>query len=97
MPINPAPNRYSYLVSYSRIGLLVTQPLPVVFACGDKTGEIAASVGDKSTRRLMIVGNDGMLTAKSQSAMTFHIDGIPDFAFPGRINRLDGSNKSITR
>jgi hypothetical protein len=43
----------------------------------------------------MIVGDDGMLTAESESAMTFHVDGIPCFAFPGHVDRLDGSNKPI--
>ena len=43
----------------------------------------------------MIVGNDGMLTAESESAVTFHIDGISYFAFLGHVERFDGSNKPI--
>jgi hypothetical protein len=43
----------------------------------------------------MIVGDDGMLTAESEGAMTFHIDGIPHFAFSGREHRFDGSNKLV--
>jgi hypothetical protein len=44
---------------------------------------------------LMIVGDDGMLTAETQGAVTFHVDGISRFAFPGRVDRPDGSDKAV--
>jgi hypothetical protein len=50
---------------------------------------------NKCQRWLMIMGDDGMLTAEPQRAMTFHVDGISGFAFPGDVDRLDGSNKLI--
>jgi hypothetical protein len=45
---------------------------------------------------LMIVGDDGVLTAKAQRAVAFHVDGIARYAFPGGVDRLDGSDKPIT-
>jgi hypothetical protein len=33
--------------------------------------------------RLLIMSDDGMLTAKSKSAVTFHIDGVPYFRLRG--------------
>jgi hypothetical protein len=46
-------------------------------------------------RRLMFVKDDSVLTAKAESAMTFHVDRIPRFAFPSRVDRLDGSDEPI--
>ena len=43
----------------------------------------------------MIVSDDGMLAAEAERAVTFHVNGIPRFAFPGRVDRLDGSDKPI--
>jgi hypothetical protein len=48
-----------------------------------------------SRHGLMIVSDDGMLAAEAERAMTFHIDGVRRFAFLGRVDRLDGSNKAI--
>jgi hypothetical protein len=47
--------------------------------------------------RLSIMSDDGMLTAKSESAVTFHIDGVPYFAFAGSVDCLDSPNKSVAR
>jgi hypothetical protein len=46
---------------------------------------------------LMIVSDDGMLTAKPESAMPLHIDGIPYFAFSGYVDCLDSTNKPVAR
>jgi hypothetical protein len=43
----------------------------------------------------MFVKDDGVLTAKAECAMTFHVDGIARFAFSSRVDRLDNPDEPI--
>jgi hypothetical protein len=45
----------------------------------------------------MTVGDDVMLTTKSERAITFHVDDIFYFAFSGHQDGLDGPNKPVAR
>ena len=48
-------------------------------------------------RGLVIMGDDGMLTAEAESAMPLHIDSIPYFAFIGYVYCLDSTNEPVAR
>jgi hypothetical protein len=45
----------------------------------------------------VIVGDDGVLTAKLEGAMPLHIDGIPYFAFTGYVDCLYSTDKPVAR